>query len=119
MRRRALFVATATILSLVASEGTASPPTRVSFDVDDTFPSPFLSAVCGIPVHVRQQGRVIVTLYRDKTGTQVVKEIDTVPGGVTVTRSSPASEPGGTGKSFTTVEHTAFKTLYPRGKLHR
>ena len=115
MRRLALLVAVAaTTLSLLASEGTASPPTRISFDIDDTFPSPFLSAVCGVPVEIRTQGRVTVTLYHDKSET-VVKEIDTTPGGVTVTRSSPASEPGGTGKSFTTVEHATLRTLYPEG----
>jgi len=116
MRRLALLVAgAATSLSLLVSEGTASPPTRISFDIDDTFPSPFLSAVCGIPVHVRTQGRVTVTLYYDKGGTAVVREIDTTPGGVAVTRFSPASEPGGTGKSFTTGEHATLRTLYPEG----
>ena len=115
-RRLTLFiVSAATALSLLASEGAASPPTRFSFDIDDTFPSSFLSDFCGIPVRIRVQGSVTVTIHFDKTGTQVVRELDTVPGGLAVTRSSPADEPGGTGKSFTTVEHASSTFLYPEG----
>jgi len=117
MARLALLAASAvaTLLWLMAAEATASSPTRITLDIDETFASPFLTSLCGIPVSLHEQGTVTVTLFYDASGTQVIRELDTLPGGFTVTRFSPADEEGGTGKSSTSVEHTSYKTLYPEG----
>ena len=106
--------AVATLLAL-ASQAPAAPPSRFTIPLDDTFPSEFLSDVCGIPVHLHLQGTVTVTVFYDGTGSQVVRELDILPGGLTVIRFSPADEPGGTGKSLTSVERAGSKFLYPNG----
>jgi hypothetical protein len=114
MARLALLAASAVAtLLLMAAEATASPPTRITLNIDATFASPFLTGLCGIPVSLHEQGTVTVTLFYDQSGA-VIRELDTIPGGFSVTRFSPADE-GGTGKSSTSVEHTSYKTLYPEG----
>jgi len=115
MERRLLFFTSglATLLLFVATV-TAAPPTRIPFEFDETFPSDFLTAVCGIPVFLHVQGAGTTTLYYDKSGTQLVREHDTLAPGARSTIFSPV-EIGGTGKSFTEVTHAPSTFLYPEG----
>jgi hypothetical protein len=108
-----LSVSFATLLLFVASV-TAAPPTRFPFEVDETFPGAFLTGLCGFPVYVHVQGSGITTLYYDESGTQVVREIDTLAEGLTTTIFSPL-ELGGTGKSFTEVMRAPGIFQYPEG----
>jgi len=115
MRRYAFFAITvvASWLLLVAPV-TAARPTRIAFQIDATFPSDFLSAVCGFPVFVHVQGGGTTTLFNDQSGTQVIRELDTLAQGATTTIFSPIAA-GGTGKSFTDVTHSPATFLYPEG----
>ena len=115
MERRLLFFASglATLLLFVATV-TAAPPTRIPFEFDETFPSDFLTAVCGIPVFLHVQGAGTTTLYYDKSGTQLVREHDTLAPGARSTIFSPV-EIGGTGKSFTEVYARPIHVPVPRG----
>src|SRR5437867_1620910 len=100
MEARVLFsVAGLATLLLFVAPVTAAPPTRIPFELDVTLPSGFLTAACGIPVYVHLQGGGTTTLYYDKSGTRVVRELDTLAEGLTTTIFSPV-EQGGTGKSF-------------------
>lgn len=115
MEPRVLFSITglATLLLLIAP-ASAAPPTRIQFEFDETFPSGFLTALCGIPVYAHVQGAGTTTLYYDKSGTKVVRELDTLAEGLTTTIFSPV-ELGGTGKFFTDVTHAPSMFLYPEG----
>jgi hypothetical protein len=114
MQRRALISGMAlAALLLFVSHAAATPPTRIDFAFDDTFPSGFLSAFCGIPVLVHIKGGGTTTLYDDKNGA-LVREHDTLAPGVTTTIFSPV-EIGGTGESFTDVTHAPSMFLYPDG----
>jgi hypothetical protein len=90
----------------------ADPPTRLTFEVDVTFPSPLWSSVCGVPVFVRQQFTATATLFVDGDGS-VISEIDTTPGS-RFTYFSPV-EAGGTGRSFTYGGAAVLRTVYPEG----
>jgi len=103
-----------TTLSLGTAPATAAPPTHIAFEFDDTFPSPFLTALCGIPVFVHLEGAGTTTLFYDRSGTQVIRELDTLAAGASTTIVSPVAE-GGTGKSFTDVTHSPTTFLYPEG----
>jgi len=103
------------ILLLLAVPTPAAPPTRIAFEIDATFPSGFLTAFCGIPVSIHVQGAGTTTLFYDQSGTQVIRELDTLAKGLTTTIFSPIDEPGGTGKSFTDATHSPTTFLYPEG----
>lgn len=107
--------ASATILALFVFSvcAAATPPTRISFQFDETFPSDFLTDTCGIPVWIREQGAGTSTLHYDSGG-QLVRELDTLAPGATVTLFSPL-ELGGTGLSFTDVTHSPSTFLYADG----
>jgi YD repeat-containing protein len=62
----------------------AMPRTRISFQFDETFPSDFLTDACGIPVWIHEQGAGTTTLHYDSDG-QLVRELDTLAPGATVT----------------------------------
>ena len=81
MRRRVLVLGTglATALLFVAPV-IATPPTHISFEFNETFPSGALTALCGIPVYVHVQGAGTTTLYYDQSGTQIIRELDTMAG---------------------------------------
>lgn len=79
-----------------------------------TFPSEFLTALCGIPVSIHLQGGGTTTLFYDQNGTRVIRELDTLAEGLTTTIFSPI-DAGGTGKSFTDVTHSPATFLYPEG----
>lgn len=100
-------------LLLLAIPATATPPTRIAFEFDETFPSDFLTDACGIPVWIHEQGAGTTTLYYDSDG-QLIRELDTLAEGATVTLFSPL-ELGGTGRSFTEVSHEPSTFLYPDG----
>lgn len=115
MERCALFpIAGLATLLLVAAPVTAAPPTQIAFEFDETFPSGLLTTLCGIPVMVHLQGGGTTTLFYDKSGTQIIRELDTLAEGATTTIFSPV-ELGGTGKSFTDVTHAPSTFLYPEG----
>ena len=46
----------------------ATPPGRVAFEVNDTFPSDFLSIACGTDVFVHLEGTGTTSLYYDNKG---------------------------------------------------
>src|SRR6266536_1513824 len=100
MKRRILFLAAGLATVLFAAPVAAAPPTHIPFEFDETFPSGLLTALCGIPVYVHAQGAGTTTLYYDQSGTQIIRELDTLAKGATTTIFSPL-ELGGTGKSFT------------------
>jgi hypothetical protein len=116
MRNRLLLaiVGVAPLLPSVAVTVAAAPPTRIPFTVDATFPSDVLTALCGIPVSVHLQGGGTTTLFYDRSGTHVIRELDTLAEGATTTIFSPI-DAGGTGKSFTEVTHSPATFLYPEG----
>lgn len=114
MERRILFFATGLATLLFVAPVTAARPTHIPFEFDETFPSGLLTALCGIPVYVHAQGAGTTTLYYDQSGTQVIRELDTLAEGVTTTIFSPV-EQGGTGKSFTDVTHAPTTFVYPEG----
>ena len=115
MLPRALFsVISLVMLPLFIAPVTAAAPTRIQFELDVTFPSDVLTGLCGIPVFIHLQGGGTTTLYYDKTGTQLIRESDTLPAGIVTTIFSPVEE-GGTGKSFTDVTHGPAVFEYPEG----
>jgi hypothetical protein len=78
MRRLALLVALAALPLALAATASANAPTRVSFNVNDTFYVPFTSAYCGFDVYRTISGTINVTLFQDQSGT-LVRETDTGP----------------------------------------
>lgn len=113
MPARAFASAASLALFVFSVCAAAMPPTRISFEFDVTFPSDFLTDACGIPVWVHEQGAGTTTLHYDSDG-QLVRELDTLAPGVTVTIFSPV-ELGGTGMSFTDVTHAPSTFLYADG----
>jgi len=115
MRRPSLFagVTMATLL-LSATSVCATSPTRISFEIDETFPNDFLTAVCNLPVWIHVEGAGTTTLFHDASATEVIREFDILPGGLTTTIYSPV-QLGGTGKSFTDVTQSPTTFLYPDG----
>lgn len=99
----------ATILAFAGGSALAAPPTRVVFEVDETFPSDFLSVVCGTEVWVHLQGAGTTSLYYDKSGA-LQREFDRLAAGFISTIFAPA-----TGKSFTEVLHNTTTFAYPNG----
>lgn len=113
-RRRALrAVSSVATLLLIVAPATAASPTRIPFEIDETFPSGSLTAVCGVPVWVHVEGGGTTTLFHDQSG-QVSRELDTLAEGARTTIFSPL-DAGGTGKSFTDVTHSPATFLYPQG----
>jgi hypothetical protein len=106
MRTLALFSSLMATL-LVASTGSAAPPSRFTFTFDETFPS-MLTFACGFPVFVHVEGNATATLFFDRSGT-LLREIDTQPG-FKVTFFAPS-----TGKSFTYPSAGAFIQDYSNG----
>jgi hypothetical protein len=99
----------ATVFALAVGSATAVPPTRVDFEVDETFPSDFLSVVCGTDVFVHVQGTGTTSLYYDRNG-NLQREFDRLSAGFTSTIFAPD-----TGKSFSEVLHNTSTFLYPDG----
>ena len=94
MRRLTCLIASsvATALLLVSTSA-AAPPTRIPFEVDVTFPS-FFTSLCGVPVFLHVEGGGTTTLFYDQDG-NVIRELDTAPGGIQFTLFSPTeAEPG-------------------------
>ena len=110
--RFALFVALAAALLLPAGAA-AAPPLRLSFPVDETFHAEGLSDICGVPVWIHFEGENKVTYYYDASGTQIVRELDSLPG-FKFTVYSPVEE-GGTGRSFTSASSVKLWVDYPQG----
>ena len=115
MKRR-IVLSIISMASLLLSIGPvqADKPTFIQFEFDETFPSEFLTGLCGISVFVHLKGGGTTTLYYDKSGTQLIREHDTLAEGATTTIFSPV-ELGGTGKSFTDVTHGPSTFSYPEG----
>ena len=95
-------------LLFTGSAAAASPPSRVAFSVDETFRSPFTSAVCGFDVFVHVEGTAVATVFFDDTGTPV-REIDTQPN-LKITVVAPS-----TGRSFTYPRAGALTQDYSAG----
>jgi len=115
MQRPALLAGlTLATLLLSATSVCANSPTRISFEIDETFPNDFLTAVCNVPVWVHVEGAGTTTLFHDASSTQLIREFDILPGGLTTTIYSPV-QLGGTGKSFTEVTQSPATFLYPDG----
>lgn len=113
-RSRSLAIVGIPALVLFVNSVNAVQPTRIPFEVDVTFPSERLTALCGIPVSIHLQGSGTTTLFYNQSGTRVIRELDTLAGGATITIFSPI-DAGGTGKSFTDVTHSPATFLYPEG----
>lgn len=94
------------VFGAFASTAAAAPPAMYSFDISNTHYAPFTSAHCGLPVYITDSGTVKVTVFYDGNG-NIVREIDTIPGGTT-TFFSPA-----TGLSFT--ERGSTVAIYDYG----
>lgn len=93
---------------VVSSTGTATPPARFTFAVDETFPATFTSAVCGFDVFVHLEGTGAALLFYDQSGA-LVRELDTSPS-LKTTFFAPA-----TGKSFTYPAGGSFVQEYVNG----
>jgi len=93
---------------VLASSGTANPPTRFTFTLDDTFPAPVTSAVCGFDVFIHFEGTGAALLFYDKNGV-LVRELDTNPS-LKTTLFAPS-----TGKSFTYPAGGSFVQDYVNG----
>src|SRR5438093_6292859 len=78
MRKLALLLALAALPLALAATATAGAPTRLSFEVNDTFYVPFTSAYCGFDVYRTISGTINVTLFQGQNGT-LVRETDTGP----------------------------------------
>jgi len=112
MTRHALALVGA--IALVLAEPAASDaPTRVPYQLDDTFQSRFLTNRCGVPVVVHIVGTGTITVFYDRNGT-IVREFDMLPTGMTSTYSSPI-ELGGTGKTFSETVHSPVIFIFPAG----
>jgi hypothetical protein len=76
---RFLVILSLAVLPLsLAATASATSPTRISFQVKDTFYSPFTSAYCGFDIYRTISGTINVTLFRDGSDT-LVRETDTGP----------------------------------------
>ena len=53
----------AVVASVLATAASAGAPTIERFNVDETVPDPFLTAVCGVAVTVHSEGHVIVRTF--------------------------------------------------------
>jgi hypothetical protein len=93
---------------LFTATAPAAPPRRFSFAIDDTFPSSFLSLVCGFDVFIHLEGTANAKLFFDRNGT-LIREIDTQPN-LRITFFAPS-----TGKSFTYPVAGAFIQDYSGG----
>ena len=100
-------------LLLATTLAHASPPTMVQYLYDRTVRMPSYSAVCGFPVYRHFHSLVDIKLFTSGDGSQVVREIDTTPGGKT-TYFSPVAL-GGTGGSFDVPFGGHDHYLYPDG----
>jgi hypothetical protein len=105
--------AVALVLGLVAalvfsSSGTANPPTRFTFSLDDTFPALATSAVCGFDVFVHIEGTATAQLFYDQNGV-LIRELDTNPS-LQTTFFAPS-----TGASFTFPAGGSFVQDYVNG----
>jgi hypothetical protein len=109
MVRRALLVTFTVATLLLVRTAFADTPTRIAFEVDETFQSGFLTQRCGIPVWVHREGSGTTTLFYDNAGA-LIREIDTFPAGIRWTYYAPS-----TGKSFTEVIHSPVMILFPDG----
>jgi hypothetical protein len=78
MRRLALILSLVALPLVLAATASATAPTRISFEVNDTFYSPFTSAYCGFDIYRTISGTINVTLFQDGSGS-LVKETDTGP----------------------------------------
>src|SRR5919108_5251107 len=113
MRRLTCLIASsvATALLLVPTAA-AAPPTRIPFEVDVAFPS-FFTGLCGVPVFLHIEGGGTTTLFYDQDG-NVIRELDTAPGGIQFTLFSPI-EAGGTRKSLSFTQYGTITYRYPEG----
>jgi hypothetical protein len=91
----------------------AAPTTHFTFDIDVTFFAPGTSAFCGFPVYRSDKGTVNVSLFYANDGT--LKREDDSAVNFTTTWFSPATSPGGTGKSISTGAPATLHTEYPEG----
>ena len=107
-RASSALTSAALLLALVVPAG-ATPPDRISFAIDETFQSGFLSSRCGTPVWVHVQGTGTMLSFYEKSG-QLIREMEVMPGGATRTYYAPA-----TGKMFTQTVHTPTTYLFPEG----
>jgi hypothetical protein len=97
---------------LLVTTAAAAPPTRLDFEDDETFPS-FFTDLCGVPVFLHIEGSGTNTLFYDQDG-NVIRELDTIPGGLEFTLFSP-EEAGGTGKSLSFSLYGTVTFRYPEG----
>jgi hypothetical protein len=96
MRKLAVLAAVC-VAALAAGSAAAAGPEHLVIPVSDSFPAPFLTDACGIPVQIELSGTAHITLERNASGL-VAREHD-VLSSFTATFSSPLSL-GGTGRSF-------------------
>lgn len=108
MRRLALLLAIAALPVALAATASASPPTRLSFKVSDTFYAGFTSAYCGFDIYRTISGTINVTLFEDQNGA-LVSETDTGPD-FKETFYAPS-----TGKTFSDPGFVTAHTTYAGG----
>ena len=102
-----LVIVLAAMASLLASTAAADPPLHVSIPIDQTSPSSLLSAACGFGVSIETAGTLKATVFYDRSGTMIVREIDTQPGTL-ITVSSAT-------KSLSFPFASVFHFDYPNG----
>jgi hypothetical protein len=78
MKRLALILNLVALPLALAATASANSPTRISFEVNDTFYVPSTSAYCGFDIYRTITGTINVTLFRDGSDT-LVRETDTGP----------------------------------------
>ena len=78
-RASSALTSAALLLALVVPVG-ATPADRISFAIDETFQSGFLTSRCGTPVWVHVQGTGTMLLFYDNSG-QLIREMEVMPGG--------------------------------------
>jgi hypothetical protein len=75
LRLASFFVISAFLVALSGTRAYATPPTRETIYIDETFPAPMLTGACGFPVTGHIEGRLTVTTFVNQSG-DFIREID-------------------------------------------
>jgi hypothetical protein len=104
MRTALTLVATALVVAATAASATAAAPTRVTFNVDETFYAPGTSAACGLDAWITARGTITVSAFSDRDGS-IARELDVERFTLTFTSSA--------GKSFAFTRDEVLHWTYP------
>ena len=102
--RHLVMLALAAAALVSAGTATANAPIRATTTLDNvTFQDGFLTTACNLPVYLTLNGTIKATLFLDNNG-NVVREVDTQPGGTLTYSSGHAS----ISFPFSIISHTDY-----------